>query len=99
MGTVANVLAWLEATPENRMNTERVEIVGRDNAPSRDFGMVTNIQGAAGDASDESVLAERAVLAQVEEVWPGEPVNSLALHCSSNREQPFLMCDRGVRAE
>src|SRR5271163_1311296 len=61
--------------------------------------MIPNIQRAAGDPGDESVLAERAVSAQVEEVRPGKPVDSLALYRSGHCEQPLLMRDEWIRPE
>ena len=61
------------SAPENGTNTDNAEIVDRENAPGRDFGVVSNLQRAARDAIDESALADRAVAVRVEEVsGPGK---------------------------
>src|SRR5690349_1388006 len=62
--------------------------------------MVSNIQRAAGDAGDESILAQRAAPAEVEEVRPRQEVPpALTRYGSGKREKPVLMCDQRIRAE
>src|ERR1051326_5768025 len=62
--------------------------------------MVSNIQRAARDAGDESILAQRAVPAQFEEIRPRQEVRpTLPRYRSGQCEEPLLMCDQRVRAE
>ena len=76
MRIAALILTWLEAAAENGMNTDSVEIVRRDNAAGRDFGVIADIQRAASNRSDESIVAERTVSAQIEKVGPGKKIGA-----------------------
>src|ERR1051326_5092664 len=62
--------------------------------------MVSNIQRAARYAGDESLLAQRAVPAQVEEVPPRQKVRpTVTRYRSGQCEEPFLMCDQRIRTK
>src|SRR5262249_53126299 len=74
MRIAADILAWLETAPQDGTYTDGVEIVGRDNAAGRDLSVVSHVERAAGDRSNESVVAQCAVAAEIEEVGPGKEI-------------------------
>ena len=79
MGIVACILTRFEATPENRVHAGGIEIVGGDDASARGLCALSDTQRATGNLTDERVLAERAVPAQVEEVRPRKQLPDYSL--------------------
>src|SRR5260370_36807583 len=82
------------------MNADRVEIICGDDAAGRDFGPVTDIQGAARNLAHEECLAKGAASLQIKKVRPRNwHPTALATRRSGNSEQPILVGYCRIRAE
>jgi hypothetical protein len=100
MRIAAHIFSPLEAAPDNGTNADGLEIVRRNDHPARGFRMISDAQRGAGNRADESILAQRAIPAQILKIGPGELGGSAFTPGGSGQgEQPLLMRDHGVGAE
>src|SRR5256885_816187 len=71
MRVTTGVFAGLEGAPEQRVNSEGVKIICRNDAAGGDLGAISEAERSAHDFADDEGIDELAVLLEVEKVWPG----------------------------
>ena len=95
---VAGVFAWLKATAQHGMDSNRVKIVCGDDASGQDRGALANAQSCAGDVADKEGLTQGAASLHVEEIEPLRFV-SLLTHRSGQCDQALLVRNERIRTE
>src|SRR5205814_7783415 len=87
-----------ESAPQDRLHSERVEIVGGDNSPRRTLGAIADAQGRAHDPIDDERLEERGILFVIEEFGKREAgVSRDAAGGGVQGKHPVLMRDQWIR--
>ena len=101
MGVAAGIIDGLEAAAERWANTNRVEVIGGDDAADGGFRACSDVEGAAGDFADEESVALGAA-SGAESRKSGQEISrrtSFAARGSGEGDEPLLVGDGGVRTE
>src|SRR5258708_4074526 len=100
MSVSSCVFARLESAAENRMHPDCIKIVRRYDAPRRAFGPLADAQSGPSNLGHKKRVNLRAVLLQIEKIWPGNVISfGPAAHRCGDSHQPLLVDYGRVRTE
>ncbi len=71
MGITAEIFSGFEPSPQCGTDPQCVEIIGRNNAPSRTLGPVADGKRNAGDSIHDESVKKLAVPLKILEIRPG----------------------------
>src|SRR4051812_37211768 len=100
MGVAPRVLARLESAAQNGMDSDRIKIVRRYDAPYRDLGPLADAESGPHNLIHNKCVKQRATPLQIDEIRPGNSGRpGLSARGSGKSEQLLLVGHRRVWTE
>src|SRR5882757_1216393 len=100
MGVAPRVLTRLESAAKNGMDSHRLKIIRRYDAPSRDLGPLADAESGPHNLRHNKCVTQPAPPLQIDEIRPGNTcMSGFSARRSGKSEQLLLVSHRGVRTE